>query len=333
MVMIVIGLATLACGEAVADDAERPELIELAARAGLETLEASAAFYPEQRTCFSCHHQTLPMLAMVEARRAGLAADDDGLLEQRDFTHDAFTGLRDRLLAGHGIGGRAMTVAYGLWALDLAAAEQDATTGAMVGFLLQTQEDDGSFWRNIHRPPLEDSQFMSTVLSAYYARQLAAPEQREDVDQAVAAAVRWLDRADPVSQEDHNARLWGLHLLGDKDGALPEAMAAVLARQRPDGGWAQLDDMDSDAYATGQTLYLLREAGMATGEPAWQRGVDWLLRDQLDDGTWHVRTRSHAVQEFFESGFPHGPDQFISISATSWAVAALAGALPDRPPP
>lgn len=159
MVMIVIGLATLACGEAVADDAERPELIELAARAGLETLEASAAFYPEQRTCFSCHHQTLPMLAMVEARRAGLAADDDGLLEQRDFTHDAFTGLRDRLLAGHGIGGRAMTVAYGLWALDLAAAEQDATTGAMVGFLLQTQEDDGSFWRNIHRPPLEDSQF------------------------------------------------------------------------------------------------------------------------------------------------------------------------------
>jgi DNA-binding response OmpR family regulator len=34
-----------------------------------------------------------------------------------------------------------------------------------------------------------------------------------------------------------------------------------------------------------------------------------------------------GFQPYFESGFPHGPDQFISASATAWAVMALVGAL------
>ena len=29
-------------------------------------------------------------------------------------------------------------------------------------------------------------------------------------------------------------------------------------------------------------------------------------------------------QTYFESGFPHGKDQFISITATAWGVTALA---------
>jgi hypothetical protein len=31
---------------------------------------------------------------------------------------------------------------------------------------------------------------------------------------------------------------------------------------------------------------------------------------------------------YFETGFPHGKDQFISMSATGWAIAALALACP-----
>ena len=36
---------------------------------------------------------------------------------------------------------------------------------------------------------------------------------------------------------------------------------ALLAEQRPDGGWAQLPTLTSDAYATGQALVALLEAG------------------------------------------------------------------------
>ena len=47
-------------------------------------------------------------------------------------------------------------------------------------------------------------------------------------------------------------------------------------------------------------------------------------KNQKDDGSWLVKTRSKPIQKFFDNGDPHGKNQFISISATSWATAALA---------
>ena len=83
--------------------------------------------------------------------------------------------------------------------------------------------------------------------------------------------------------------------------------------------------MGSDAYATGSALVALCLAGgLATDEPAYRRGVAFLLREQRADGSWLVKSRSKPFQPYYESGFPHGNDQFISMAATSWAVTALA---------
>ena len=49
----------------------------------------------------------------------------------------------------------------------------------------------------------------------------------------------------------------------------------------------------------------------------------WLQAAQRADGTWFVKSRSPKFQPYFESGFPYGPDQWISAAATAWAVAAL----------
>jgi hypothetical protein len=51
-----------------------------------------------------------------------------------------------------------------------------------------------------------------------------------------------------------------------------------------------------------------------------------MLQTQLEDGSWHVKTRSIPIMPYFESDFPHGVDQFISASGTNWAVMALAPA-------
>ena len=83
--------------------------------------------------------------------------------------------------------------------------------------------------------------------------------------------------------------------------------------------------MESDAYATGEALVALRESGaIAAGPPAARRGVEFLLKTQLDDGSWFVKSRAVPIQAYFESGFPHGADQWISAAATAWAVTALA---------
>jgi hypothetical protein len=85
--------------------------------------------------------------------------------------------------------------------------------------------------------------------------------------------------------------------------------------------------MQSDAYATGEALVALHESGaVRQGDPAVRRGVEFLLRTQLEDGSWLVRSRAVPIQAYFESGFPHGADQWISAAATAWAVHALAAA-------
>jgi hypothetical protein len=72
----------------------------------------------------------------------------------------------------------------------------------------------------------------------------------------------------------------------------------------------------SDAYATGAVLVALRQAGgVGANDDAYRRGIEYLLKTQKDDGSWHIRTRSKPFQTNFESGFPHGKHQFRRASS------------------
>ena len=109
-------------------------------------------------------------------------------------------------------------------------------------------------------------------------------------------------------------------------------MSELLALQRRDGGWAQTPYLQSDAYATGQVLYTLRQLGVPAADAALQRGTAYLGRTQSDDGTWHVVNRAMKLQPYFEGGFPYGHDQWISHAGTAWAVIGLASAGLDTAP-
>lgn len=119
-------------------------------------------------------------------------------------------------------------------------------------------------------------------------------------------------------------KLLGLVWSGADRPDIDRAAADLLARQHPDGGWSQLDTLESDAYATGQAMVALLESGaVQSSSKASQQGLAFLLRNQLPDGSWVVHTRSSPVQMYKESGFPHGKHQWISAAGTSWAVMAL----------
>ena len=47
----------------------------------------------------------------------------------------------------------------------------------------------------------------------------------------------------------------------------------LLVKQKPDGGWSDLDSMESGAYATGKALYALQIAGLPAADPAYDRAV------------------------------------------------------------
>jgi hypothetical protein len=85
----------------------------------------------------------------------------------------------------------------------------------------------------------------------------------------------------------------------------------------------------TDAYATGQALFTLRELGLPAANPTIRRGVAFLVETQAKDGSWFVKSRAMKFQPYFESGFPYGHDQWISQSGTAWATLALSVAAPE----
>ena len=84
--------------------------------------------------------------------------------------------------------------------------------------------------------------------------------------------------------------------------------------------------MESSAYATGKSLNALQTAGLPASDAAYGRAVKYLLTTQQEDGSWYVKTRAMAFQPYFDAGFPHGFDQWISAAGTSWATVALSQA-------
>jgi hypothetical protein len=160
-------------------------------------------------------------------------------------------------------------------------------------------------------------------------RAFGLPEQRERISRRVEAAREWLLKTPAQDTEDRTYRLLGLQAAGASPEDIRRAAQDFVRTQRADGGWGQTDGMVSDAYATGSALTALQMGGgLPVSDPVYRRGVAYLMRAQLDDGSWRVQSRSFPVQPYYESGFPHGRNQFISSAATGWAATALALACP-----
>ena len=127
-------------------------------------------------------------------------------------------------------------------------------------------------------------------------------------------------------------RLMGLAWAKATRSQLDAAIREWVAQQRADGGWAQLPHLESDAYATGISLYAMYEAGVPVTDPAYKKGIAFLLRNQYQDGSWFVKTRAFPVQPQMESGYPFGYNQWISAAGASWASMAIAYTLPEVKP-
>ncbi len=301
-----------------------------AARA-LPLLAKAATGHAEQKTCFACHNQAIPLLAHRAAVGRGFGVADELFKSQGEHVA-AFVGSnRERFLKGQGTGGGVDSAGYALFALEQAGYPPDEKTAAVAEYLLQAQADRDHWKTGSNRPPTEASHFATTTLALRGLKKWATPEQKERVGKRVTAVRGWLLATRPADTEDRVFRLLGLKAAGASEAELAGAAWELLKTQQPDGGWRQLDTLPTDAYATGTALVALREAaGLPASHPAYAGGVAYLLRTQRPDGSWHVRSRSKPFQPYYESGFPHEKDQFISAAATGWAATALVMTVPLR---
>lgn len=302
--------------------------VRTAAERAMALLETSSQKFFESSGCVSCHHQNITDMAAAESRAKGLKVSADAIIARMKMLGD---GPPPQMLLERMDIGVPEILAQALAGLAALGHPADAVTDKLVANVAAAQAVDGS-WHAQNgagdRPPAEEGFITRTALCIRALKAYGPPGRGQEMSERIARARRWLAAATPVTAEERNMKLLGLMWAGADAATLKPLAENILSAQQPDGGWRQIDMLASDAYATGQSLYALaRAGGVAASDPAYQRGVKFLLSTQADTGAWRVTSRSPKFQAYFNSGFPYAGDQWISAWATGWATMALAQAV------
>jgi ankyrin repeat protein len=303
-----------------------PVAVRAAAQRSVTLMETMAVGAAANGGCASCHSHNMTDLVANLARAKGLQVDEKAATDRRALTRGQFFSPLN-MLERLDVPGTPDTPLFALGALANAAYTPDRITDGIVANVIAQQSSKGNWLAphgSIARPPIEDGDISRTALGISALKNYAAPGRAADVDERIGRARDWLAAARVTTAEDRNMQLVGLRWAGADNDALRRLAKPILAAQRSDGGWSQRAELGSDAYATGQTLYALAvSAVVSPRQPAYRKGVKYLVATQYADGSWYVRSRAPKFQPYFESGFPYGHDQWISQMATGWAAAAL----------
>jgi ankyrin repeat protein len=308
---------------------------EAALKKILPMIETSGEPVFKSRGCVSCHNNSLPAMTVALARKKGFVVNEEQAKKELAFAVATDMPYLESMRLGSTIGGGADTLGYTLMGMAAAGYPADALTDAHIHYFSNYQLGDGSWRTTSYRPPEEYGAFTTTAVVLRAIKLYPIPGRREEFRDRVARAKRWLLSGKASSQEERAMQLNALADAGASASERAPFVKALKAAQNADGSWSVLGGISGEAYATGEALYALHVAGeVPTTDPVYERGVQWLLHNQLADGSWFMATRAVPVQPHtFESGFPHGWHQFASDGASSWAAMALLFTLPDAPRP
>ena len=240
--------------------------IRKAVEQSLPQLWAGLEGHNAVHTCFACHHHGAALVAFGIARTRGYDVPEKKLQEQIEFLAADVERNRKNYESGKGpgpspAGGQTDNTGYQLLALAAIGHRPDASTAAVVSYTLGHQKGRDAWTAVGSRPPTEASGFTTTALNIRGIRVFQTKEQTEAADQRIAAAKGWLVKTPAKDTEDRVFRLIGLKAAGAGAEELKKATEELRESQREDGGWGQLDTMESDPYATATALFALHTAG------------------------------------------------------------------------
>jgi ankyrin repeat protein len=303
--------------------------VRTAVQRSVSLLERATTSFFAKANCFACHEQPAASFAVGAARAKGIAIDEKAAGER---WAQLTAGLNAGQLEGAAPLGGADNNLYLAEALVRSGYPPDRKTDILAANLAAYQGGDGG-WHlpGYARSPIQDNDFSRTAMAIRALKTYGTPGRAVEMKERIERAKQWLLHATPVTTEDLVMRLAGVAVAGAPASELRRLAEPILAKQRPDGGFAQGDTFNSDAYATGMTLWALSTAGIVQpNQDAYRKGVKFLLSTQASDGSWQVYSRATKFQIYFESGFPYGHDQWISTMATGWASAALSIAIDEK---
>lgn len=313
--------------------APSPQQARKAAERGLAFLVKDEAKWRSDRKCATCHHGTMTVWALSEAKSQGYAVAPEIVAEVGKWTKERLLEKidkpRDKPLAARPGWNMVSTPAIYLAVMARAVPKQDAVSAdelkRIADHIVRHQETDGSWAWSLapaanRAPPFFESDEVATLL-AYLALEppaSAGPKEKLAAKGAREKAAAWLKKTKPSDSTQATAlRLLVKARAGESAKALQPEIDRFLGWQNKDGGWGQFKELPSDPYATGQALYLLNQVGVKDGRAEVRRGVAFLVATQREDGSWPMTPRAHPGAKPATNLVP------ITYFGSAWASLGL----------
>jgi hypothetical protein len=310
----------------------------------IKYLQTESGAWLKTRKCAACHHVPLPLWALAEAERQGYAIDKKFVAG----TVESLLGSKDKLISsrifpnpaerpdprpqGRGLNMGLPMLAVAARSLPSLSEGQKQSLKLIAGEIVKKQQPDGSweFFSTLRRPPINETQTTDAAWILLALQAETGPDAPKVQREVLSKGVAWLDAAkrSALHQDKALKVLLGLRS-GKPRRELQTMIDELLALQRADGGWSQtVPNLKSDAFATGQTLYVMSLAGLRAEHPKIRRGLAFLVATQKRDGSWPMISRSTP------DGSPGSAKLLtpITCAASSWATLGLARLVPKEKP-
>lgn len=293
-------------------------------------LEQAATDWSRVHQCFGCHVQSQAIMGEATALRHDYHVNMDSLrfltATTRRYQETDGTVPGDKRMGNADSSWFAASTSATVFGV-MALAYADMATGATsdpdllkgIEFLIKHQQPDGAIPMDRPEPPLIQGDFMTTANTLVALDWAQAHSKDPQYGLAARHAVAWIADNAPQSTQDKVFKVIALM----RDGTADQKRLAwpiveeLASEQQKDGGWKERAEAEgSNALATGQVLYAFKQAGVSVESGAFKRGVAYLLRTQVDDGSPNDGSwREVNSQSGQQSPFAH----------TMWAAIGLAG--------
>lgn len=319
--LLLIALLTVAHVARADETAVAPDP-KAAVERGLAFLAQDSLAWKESKKCASCHHAPMTLWTLHEAKTAGYKVDEKAIAEL-----SAWSVAKDdpaRLLPKRPADAPKQTrqplfrMAVGLGTGDTSDPAVKQWLVSAGTSLAEDQSEDGAWRVGEGRQPMVAAEEVTTV-AVLLALNVPAVAESPEAAAAREKGLKWY-LSQPVGDD---AQALALRLILYKRLARPESewqplIKSIRERQKPDGGWSQTPEMASDAYATGQALYALAEAGVKSDDEAVRKGQAFLAGSQRPDGSWPMVSRPMKP-----GGAGAGNISPITHAGSAWGVLGL----------
>lgn len=319
--------------------ADEAKLEKVSVAKAIDYLERGSLAWNGSRKCVACHTNGIYM-TIRPALTPRLGAPNDEMRKHFVASLEQYSQKNAEEQQQSVAPAQAIYIAAGLAEWDAHVSRKlSPETERALAQMLRVQRETGTWGSLDCWPPYESSAYHLATVAAMaigaapgWLAHLTDPQQLA----AVESLKKYLRTETPKQDYDRTLLLWASARLPD---LLPpdkkqELVDLVLSKQRADGGWSirsfgepeqwgsgnraeklraepEFSDPPSDGHQTGLAIVVLREAGIAAGDPRLQKGVQWLKANQRASGRWW--TRSLNTEKW----------HFITYSGTAFPLLAL----------